>query len=378
MKIKHKQVHPLKFIKSPKALIYNGLLFVIILASFGCSYDGRMTTFESFGPVAEVQGLLFDVLIWVMAIVFVLVEFVLIYAAIKYRHKPGAPLPKQTHGNTTLEITWTIIPTILVLGLGMWSLQVLWQIQEPPKGSEPLEIVATGHQWWFEFNYPDAANGKAITTANELKIPVGRPVSLILRSDDVIHSFWVPKLAGKQDMVPTRSNPLWFMADEEGYYYGQCAEYCGTQHALMKMAIKAVSEEEYLTWVEGYGEKPYLSEEAQQGQQVFNGKGQCITCHTASGPDSEALVQARVNGFLSGSAIAPGPNLTDLATRDKFAAGIYDRTSENLKDWITNPNELKSGNYMYKLAQIYKTEDGVANLTESEIEALVEYLQSLK
>jgi cytochrome c oxidase subunit II len=378
MKIKHKQVHPLKFIKSPKALIYNGLLFVIILASLGCSSDGRMTTFESFGPVAEVQGLLFDVLIWVMAIVFVLVEFVLIYAAIKYRHKPGAPLPKQTHGNTALEITWTIIPTILVLGLGMWSLQVLWQIQEPPKGSEPLEIVATGHQWWFEFNYPDAANGKAITTANELKIPVNRPVSLILRSDDVIHSFWVPKLAGKQDMVPTRNNPLWFMAEEEGYYYGQCAEYCGTQHALMKMAVKAVSEEEYLAWVEGYGEKPYLSEEAQQGQQVFNGKGQCITCHTSSGPDSEALVQARVNGFLSGSAIAPGPNLTDLATRDKFAAGIYDRTSENLKDWITNPNELKSGNYMYKLAQIYKTEDGVANLTESEIEALVEYLQSLK
>ena len=130
--------------------------------------------------------------------------------------------------------------------------------------------------------------------------------------------------------------------------------------------------------MEGYGESPSLSTEAQLGQQLFAGKGQCITCHISAGPDSEALVQARVNGFLSGSAIAPGPNLTDLATRDKFAAGIYDRNSENLKDWITNPDELKSGNYMSKLAQIYQTEDGNANLTESEVEALVEYLQSLK
>ena len=354
------------------------LMSLSLLLFVGCSYDSPQTTFDPRGPIAEIQGMLFDVLIWVMAIVFVIVEFVLVYAAIKFRHKQGNPLPKQTHGNTTLEVAWTIIPTILILGLGVWSVQVLWDMEKPPVGSDPLEIVATGHQWWFEFNYPDAANGKSITTANEMKIPVGRPVSLSLESDDVIHSFWVPKLAGKQDMVPTRENPLWFMADEEGYYYGQCAEYCGTQHAQMKFAVKAVSEEEYIKWVEGYGESPSLSTEAQLGQQLFAGKGQCITCHSSAGPDSEALVQARVNGFLNGSAIAPGPNLTDLATRDKFAAGIYDRNSENLKDWITNPDELKSGNYMSKLAQIYQTEDGNANLTESEVEALVEYLQSLK
>ena len=266
----------------------------------------------------------------------------------------------------------------MILGLGIWSVQVLWDLEKPPVDSDPLVVVATGHQWWFEFNYPDAANGKSITTANELKIPVGRPISLSLSSDDVIHSFWVPKLAGKQDMVPTRENPLWFMADEEGYYYGQCAEYCGTQHAQMKFGVKAVSEQEYLEWVAGYGEVPELSDEAKLGQQIFAGKGQCITCHSAAGADSDALVQARVNGFLSGSAIAPGPNLTDLATRNLFAAGIYDRNSENLKAWITNPDELKYGNYMSKLAQIYQTDDGNASLTDSEIEALVEYLQSLK
>ena len=354
------------------------LLTMSLLLLLGCSYDGNQSTFDPKGPVAEMQGYLFDVLIWVMARVFVIVEFVLVYAAIKFRHKPGNPLPKQTHGNTTLEVAWTIIPTILILGLGIWSVQVLWDLEKPPVDSDPLVVVATGHQWWFEFNYPDAANGKSITTANELKIPVGRPISLSLSSDDVIHSFWVPKLAGKQDMVPTRENPLWFMADEEGYYYGQCAEYCGTQHAQMKFGVKAVSEQEYLEWVAGYGEVPELSDEAKLGQQIFAGKGQCITCHSAAGADSDALVQARVNGFLSGSAIAPGPNLTDLATRNLFAAGIYDRNSENLKAWITNPDELKYGNYMSILAQIYQTDDGNASLTDSEIEALVEYLQSLK
>ena len=357
-----------------------GLLSLSILL-LACAPDAKQSTFGTSGPVAERQLLLFNVLLWVMVAVFILVEGVLIYAIIKFRRRPGQDeLPPQTHGHTALEITWTVIPTILILGLGIWSVITIFELDQPPRGADTLEVTAVGHQWWWEFEYPDAdGNGKYITTANELRVPVDKAIRVNLRSDDVIHSFWVPKLAGKVDVVPTRNNYMWFQADETGTFYGQCAEFCGTAHAQMKFLVQVLPQEDYLAWAESFGQTPELSAQATAGQQVFNGVGGCVVCHTANGSDNPDVVAGRITGFMTTeTGIAPGPNLTDLATRERFGAGIADLNRENLRQWLRNPEDVKPGNYMASRANIYQTADGRANLSEAQISDLMEYLLSLK
>jgi cytochrome c oxidase subunit 2 len=364
-----------------KHLVLFGILTVALLL-MACDADARQSTFGTAGPVAEKQLLLFNVLLWVMVGVFVLVEGALLYAAIRFRRRPGQGLPNQIHGNTPLEVTWTIIPTILILGLGAWSVLTLFELDQPPASAaaDALEITVTGHQWWWEVQYPNAdGNGKIVTTANELRVPVGRVVLVNLRSDDVIHSFWIPKLAGKVDVVPTRSNRMWFQADETGRFYGQCAEFCGIAHAQMKFRVQVLPQEDYDAWVAGYGQPPQLSADAQRGQQIFNGEGGCIVCHTASGPDDPSVVAGRVQGFLQTEVgIAPGPNLTDLATRETFAAGLAELNRENLRRWLTNPDDIKPGNHMAQRANIYQTPNGNTRLSQDQVSALIEYLLSLK
>lgn len=375
------QRKPLKQWFHRKHLVFLGLLAVAMLM-LACDADARQSTFGTAGPVAEKQLLLFNVLLWVMVAVFILVEGALVYAAIKFRRRPGQGLPKQVHGNTPLEITWTVIPTILILALGGWSVITLFELERPPVSADNpiLEITVTGHQWWWEFEYHDAdGNGKIITTANELKIPVGRPVEVLLQSDDVIHSFWVPKLAGKVDVVPTRNNRMWFQADETGIFYAQCAEFCGIAHAQMKFIVESLTKDEYDSWVAGWGELPRLSPQASQGQSIFNGVGGCVVCHTANGIDLPAVVDGRVAGFLASDVgLAPGPNLTDLASRTTFAAGIEDLNRENLRRWLTDPEQVKPGNFMSDRATIYQTADGRSSLSQQEITLLIEYLLSLK
>lgn len=370
----------LQWFQGKPVLIIGTLAAVLLLTA--CDADGRQSTFGTAGPVAEKQLLLFNVLLWVMVAVFILVEGALLYAAIHFRRRPGQPLPRQTHGNTALEITWTVIPTILILGLGVWSVATLFELDQPPASAAGniLDVTVTGHQWWWEFEYPDAdGNGKVITTANELRVPVGRAVEVLLQSDDVIHSFWIPKLAGKVDVVPTRNNRLWFLADETGVFYGQCAEFCGVAHAQMKFQVQVLTQEDYDAWVSGFGQSPQLSPGAQAGQQVFNGVGGCVVCHTANGPDDPAIVAGRMQGFLNTEVgIAPGPNLTDLATRHTFAAGLADLNRENLRVWLSNPADIKPGNYMSSRASIYQTADGNISLSQAEVSSLIEYLLSLK
>ena len=365
---------------SSKPLLLLGIAVVLLLV-MACAPDAKQSTFGTSGPVAEKQLLLFNVLLWVMVVVFLLVEGVLLYAVIKFRRRPGNEgLPPQTHGHTALEITWTIIPTVLILALGIWSTLALFELDQPPPGADTLEVTAVGHQWWWEFEYPDAdGDGKRITTANELRVPVDRAIQINLRSDDVIHSFWVPKLAGKVDVVPTRENYMWFQADETGIFYGQCAEFCGTAHAQMKFLVQVLPQEDYLAWADGFGESPVLSARAQAGQLVFNSTGGCVVCHTATGSDLPEVVAGRVQGFMtSDTGIAPGPNLTDLATRERFGAGLADLNRQNLRQWLRNPDNIKPGNYMAERAAIYQTADGRATLSEEEISSLLEYLLSLQ
>jgi cytochrome c oxidase subunit 2 len=374
---------PGKMVKSwvrGKNLVLFGMLALSLLM-LACQPEARQSTFGTAGPVAEKQLLLFNVLLWVMVAVFVLVEGALLYAAIRFRRRPGQGLPKQIHGNTPLEITWTVIPTILILGLGIWSVLTLFELDKPPASaaSNALDITVTGHQWWWEFEYPDAdGSGKLITTANELRVPVDRAIVVNLRSDDVIHSFWIPKLAGKVDVIPTRNNRMWFQADETGTFYGQCAEFCGIAHAQMKFRVQVLSQEDYDTWMAGFGQPPQLSPEAQRGQQIFSSDGGCVVCHTANGADAPSVVDGRVRGFLTGGPIAPGPNLTDLATRETFAAGLVDLNRENLRQWLTNPDNVKPGNHMAERANVYQTANGNIRLSQEQVSALIEYLLSLK
>lgn len=360
-----------------------GLLTALFLFATGCSKDG-MSTWEAFGPVAQLQLDLFNVTMWLMVVVFFLVEGVLLYAIIRYRKRPGQPRPPQIHGNNTLEIVLTIIPTILVMGLGIWSVFVLFEIDKPPSdGPTPLQVNVTGHQWWFEFEYPDAGNGKKIITANELRIPVDRPILLSLFSDDVIHSFWVPKLAGKLDMVPTHENKMWFQADSNKIdedlpvtLFGQCAELCGIAHALMRFRVTVMEQADFDSWVAGYSPPPTITDKAKKGQQLF--ATNCTLCHTIDGPDDPALSASRLKGFLTGADITPvpAPNLTDLRTRQTLAAGIMDLTETNLRAWLHDPEKIKPGNHMSGKAVLYQGSS--VSLDEEEIDALIGYLLDLR
>ena len=364
-------------------LVLFGLVAALFLFVVGCSKDGQ-STWEAFGPVAQKQLDLFNVLLWVMVAVFILVEGVLVYAIVRYRRRPGDAKPPQIHGNTSLEIVLTIIPTILVLGLGIWSVFTLFDLQDPPEGSpDALQVNVTGHQWWFEFEYPDAGDGKKIITANEMRIPVDRPIQISLESDDVIHSFWVPKLAGKLDMVPTHVNSMWFQADSNKLneelpvtLYGQCAELCGLAHALMRFRVTVMEQDDFDSWAAAYGAPPTISEKAKKGQQLF--AANCTLCHTIDGPDDPALSASRLTGFLTGGDITPvpAPNLTDLRTRQTLAAGITDLNETSLHEWLRDPEDIKPGNYMSERAVLYQ--NGPASLTDDEIDSLIGYLLDLR
>ncbi|MFQ6027200.1 MAG: cytochrome c oxidase subunit II [Dehalococcoidia bacterium] len=349
-----------------KHLLLLGLTLGLFLL-VACAPDARQSTFGTAGPIAEKQLLLFNTLLWVMVAVFIGVEGVLLYAIIKYRRRPGQDLPPQTHGNTPLEITWSIIPTVLILGLGIWSVFTLFEIDQPPRNADTLDVTVVGHQWWWEFQYHDAdGSGKKIVTANELRIPVNRAVSLDLQSADVIHSFWVPKLAGKVDVVPTRNNRMWIQADQTGMFFGQCAEFCGTAHALMKFRVEVLSPDDFNQWVADFGEPPQVSGGAQRGQEIFLdvGKGGCMICHTIDGTPA---VGTR------------GPSLTGLANRSTVGAGLLDLNRENLRRWLRNPAEIKPGNNMAAEAPVYQnTANGDISLSEGDVTALIEYLMTLK
>ena len=194
-------------------------------------------------------------------------------------------------------------------------------------------------------------------------------MNLLLNSDDVIHSFWVPRLAGKVDVVPTRNNRMWFQGDKIGTFYGQCAEFCGTAHALMKFRVQVLSEADYLAWVDSYGQPPGTSEplspKAKQGQQIFMSTGACLACHTIEG--------------VPGAVGTIGPNLTGLGSKQTLASGILDLNRENLRLWLNNPNDVKPGNRMAERAPIYQSNsDGSISLSAQEVSALIEYLMSLK
>ncbi len=366
------------------ALAVLAVAATLLLAA--CSPEHPQSTFGYGGPIARDQGDLFLLIFWIAVGVFIIVEGVIVYAAIRYRRRDDK-IPKQVHGNTKLEITWTIVPSIVIAAIAVPTIIGIWEQQRgaPTDLGDVLEVEAIGHRWWFEFRYPN----QEIVTANEMHIPIGRPVNVALDSQDVIHSFWVPKLAGKIDMVPLNENLLWFIADEPGVYDGQCAEFCGIAHAHMRFRVIAHTEEGFQQWLAGMRTPPNANEPGSaeaQGSTLF--ATNCKTCHTDNSWQKDAYALeiqqqdarwATWLGDIENSRIVSAPNMTHYGERLFLGAGIKENSRENLIKWINDPDSIKIGTSMQAHAAVYQErEDKKINLSQQEVEYIADYLLSLK
>ncbi len=317
----------------------------------GCT-SPTTSVFNPASPNARATVQLFNFVYIIEAVVFVIVEGGLLYAMLHFSRKQAKGLPKQVEGNAFLEITWTVIPAILLGLIFFVSLSTLNTVTSiPPQSSlsgGPLQVKVIGHQWFWEFDYPV----EKIVTANELVVPVGTLVEADVQSIDVIHSFWVPELGGKIDAIPGVTNQIHFQAERTGTFIGQCAEFCGADHAQMRLTVIVKTAEEYAAWVKGQQAPiPQLSGDALSGEDFFMGM-QCIGCHTIAGTKAQGQV---------------GPNLTHFASRTTFAGGVLTNTPENLATWLANPQAVKPGNLMPDL-----------NLGPGGIKLLIAFLESLK
>ncbi|MFN3975313.1 MAG: cytochrome c oxidase subunit II [Dehalococcoidia bacterium] len=329
------------------------LMGAVLLPLLGACTSPQ-NTFGGQGDQARTILGLYWLLIGAATLVGVLVIALLLYAFFRFRARPGAPEPKEVHGHTGLELVWFIIPTVIVLIVAIPSWRTIFRFGQAPP-SNALQVHVIGHQWWWEFRYLDykMADGTPLVSGNELYLPAGRPVALTLRSADVIHSFWVPRLAGKVDANPGVTTRLTFTPQEPGTYFGQCAEFCGLSHALMRLRVKVLPPQEFEQWVRERRSHalPPLAGEAQKGWEVFQARG-CNACHTIDGTNARGII---------------GPNLTGIASRDGIAAMALPNTPDDLARWLRNPPGVKAGAKMPNL-----------NLTDEEISALVAFLETLR
>ena len=310
--------------------------------------DGAQSTMEPASDNTRVVQDVYVLVFWLAGAVFVGVLALTLAFSLMFKEQEGAEA-LQTHGNSRLEILWTFIPVIIVGIMAVPTFDAIVQTEgDAPEGA--MQITATGHQWWFEFEYPD----EGITTATDLHLVVDRPVSVQLQSVDVIHSFWIPRLTGKKDMVPGHSNTLWFTPTETGTFLGQCAEFCGLSHAKMRFRVIVHTPEDYAAWVASAQADAAAPQDelAQRGLEIFsNPASQCSACHT-------------VQGVSAGNV---GPNLTQVGARTAIAGGWLDNTPEEMARWIREPALVKPGSLMPD-----------TGLSDEDIEAVVAYLQSLR
>lgn len=336
-------------VRRPLRLVTALCLLTLVLAA--CSSEHYpQTTLLPRGDFARIADDLLDITVKWALVVFVLVEGILIYAILKFRGRPNDPEPDQTHGNTTVEIVWTVVPALILAAIAVPTVKAIFETNTVP-GKDALTIEVVGHQWWWEFRYPEYN----LTTANEMNVPLGRTVSLRMGSSDVIHSFWVPQFAAKRDVFANRETRMWFKAEAEGEYPGQCAEFCGIQHGRMAYRIKAQKPEEFQAWVahmQTLKKKPMPTPPAAttEGEKLFLAKG-CIACHALNAYDAP-------KGMV-------GPNLANVGARSYIAAGTLKNTDENLARWIRDPQGIKKGVLMPSLG-----------LTAEEARVLVQYLRA--
>ena len=291
-------------------------------------------------------------------VVFVVVEGILLLVIWRYRARPGRVPRRDMHGNTRLEVMWTIAPSLILAYIAVPTVVTIFEIGGPPP-ADAMKVEVIGHQWWWELRYLDF--NPPIVTANELRVPVGRAVSLEHKSADIIHSFWVPRFGGKRDNVPGQTNIVWFHAPDqpgpaEGYP-GQCAEFCGTSHANMRARGFADSQADFESWVRR--EQAPAAQTAGPGAQLFTGRG-CIGCHQIVGINAQTPQVYWESGLI-------GPNLTHVGSRTTLAGGMFPNDREHMTAWLRDPPTMKPGSRMPNLG-----------LNEADATALADFLLSLK
>jgi cytochrome c oxidase subunit 2 len=304
-------------------------------------------------PAKMVTHLSFFVLV-ITGIIFVVVFTLLAYSLIKFRGRVGdvGREPAQVYGSTQIELAWTIIPILIVVVLFLATARVLHAVQDAPQPPGAIEVTAIGHQYWWEFRYPKLG----VVTANELHIPVSDPANptptfLTLLSADTDHSFWIPELAGKTDLIPNHPNTMWMDPLRTGVFLGQCAQYCGVQHAKMLLRVSVDSPEDFAAWVRGQQQHAVQDASVATGRRVFESNA-CMNCHAVAGTNASGRF---------------GPDLTHLMSRATIASGAAKNTPENLRLWIQDPNAIKPSSLMPAM-----------KLSDSDLDAVVSFMETLR
>lgn len=333
------------------------VVFVGFLITAACSGPQAQSAMRPASETAQQLQDLFEGIFWWAVAVFAIVEGALLLTVLRFRSGRGeavAQPPKHVHGNTLVELAWTLAPAVVLVMIAVPTITTIWVVDRPTTDPDALVIEVVGHQWWWEFRYPEFD----IVTANELHLPVGRTIDLRLTSADVIHSFWIPQLAGKRDVVPGHENTLWFAADSVGTYIGQCAEFCGLSHALMKLEAVVDEPEAFAAWVRtqsapapALDEQDPLAALVDQGREALMRTG-CIACHRIDGTAAQGVL---------------GPDLSHVGSRRTIAAGILANTSENMERWLRDPPAVKPGSLMPNL-----------QLADDDVRSLTAYLLSLR
>ena len=284
----------------------------------------------------------------VFVLIFVIVTGTIVYAIFRFRSREGEPDPKQIAENKIVEITWTVIPFLIVLFLFALTLRTM-SVADPPPASSP-DLIVTGHQFWWQADYPTSG----AVTANEIHIPAGKPLSVLLDSKDVLHEFWVPQLTRKMTNVPGQKNHIWLQANKPGVYIGQCSEFCGTQHAWMRVVVVAEEPSKFEQWEKAQLQPSQAptSDATTKGLALFQ-TSTCINCHAIRG--------------VSGADSRVAPDLTHVASRRQLGAGILENTPANMRLWLKSPQHIKPGALMPDFS-----------FTDEQLDQLSEYLSTLR
>jgi cytochrome c oxidase subunit 2 len=337
-------------------------MFVVALWSLGTAIVTApmalaMTPTSIFAPASTPARSIYDLSLFVLAItgtIFVVVAGLLTFIIFRFRERrdDDNTEPPQIYGSVQVEMAWTVIPILIVITLFLTTARIIFAIQDAPKPKAALDITVVGHQFWWEFNYPKLG----IHAVNEMHVPVSNPQSPVptfmrLLSADVIHSFWVPRLSGKTDLVPNKVNGLWIDPQDTGVYLGQCAQFCGVEHAKMLLRVYVDTPEDFAAWVKNQQQKAVQDESVAAGRHVFETQA-CMNCHTIAGT-------AATGRF--------GPDLTHLMSRDTLASGAMNNTKENLHEWIRNPNTFKVGSLMPAM-----------QLSDEQLDQVTAYLSTLR
>ena len=312
-----------------------------------------------FAPAGTPAHSIFSLSLLVLSVtgaIFLVVGGLLLYAVIRYRHRSGDlnanQEPPQIYGSTQIELSWTVIPILIVVMLFLATARIILATQDAPKPASSIDVTVIGHQFWWEYRYPKLG----IVTANELHIPVSdlkhpTPSYLTMSSADTDHSFWVPRLAGKTDLIPNRVNTMWIDPQEAGLYLGQCAQYCGTQHAKMLLRVYADTPAEFTAWIAHQQQAAVEDPAVAEGRGVFQHNA-CISCHTVAG----TVASGRF-----------GPDLTHVASRDTIASGAVINNAANMRAFVDNPAHFKPGALMPPM-----------HLKDHDLDAVTAYLMTLK